>query len=210
MVRLVHVKKARKANKEAGIKKGQEYWWAAFRLPGRKAGYKKYWTDGPPRRSELISSPFYAALADAEDDFCDMAAKHSRKDPDLSDLASDWRSAAETVREIGSEQEEKRSNMPEGLQDSGSGELLQERADNCESLADSIDDAAGEMENWSLSDQDSELADRYDAYVKALNEFNQSKNKSDPPDLSAEDWEEIERLVDSAIEEQISNVDFSI
>ena len=209
--RLNHVKSARKANPEAGIKVGDEYWWAAFRSPGRAQGYKRFWKS-PPKRSELISSPFYAALAESEDTFNELAAQHDRNDPDLSNVASDLRSVAETIREIASEQEEKLSNMPEGLQQGGTGELLQERASNCESLADSIDSAADELENWSLSDQDYELGARYDAHEKALAEFNQSKrkNKGDPPTLSQDDLDEISRLVDAAIDDQVGGVDFSI
>lgn len=39
--RVHHVKKARKSNKNLGIKKGQEYWWWKFRYGGKHISHTK-------------------------------------------------------------------------------------------------------------------------------------------------------------------------
>lgn len=56
------------------------------------------------------------------------------------------RDAADTIRELGEECSEKRDNMPDQLQDCGSGELLEGRANACESLSEALETAADEIE----------------------------------------------------------------
>ena len=55
------------------------------------------------------------------------------------DLESEVENIASEIRSLGEECEEKRSNMPDSLQDAPSGELLQERADACSSAADELE-----------------------------------------------------------------------
>ena len=59
----------------------------------------------------------------------------------------DFRGVAEALRELGSEQQEKYDNMPEGLQQGDTGQMLEERASNCESWADEIEQRADELES---------------------------------------------------------------
>jgi hypothetical protein len=59
----------------------------------------------------------------------------------------DVRELAEGVREVGQEQQDKLDNMPEGLQQGATGELLQERIDACESSADELETIADEWES---------------------------------------------------------------
>lgn len=58
-------------------------------------------------------------------------------------LTTPWEGMVEDIasrlRELASEQEDKRSNMPDALQDSDTGQLLEERAQNMESAADEFD-----------------------------------------------------------------------
>lgn len=62
-------------------------------------------------------------------------------------LAAECSSAAQAVREIGLECESKRDNMPDQLQDCGTGELLQVRADECSNIAESLDRASAQIHN---------------------------------------------------------------
>ena len=59
----------------------------------------------------------------------------------------DFRGVAEALRELGSEQQEKYDNMPGGLQQRDNGQMLEERASNCESWADEIEQRADELES---------------------------------------------------------------
>lgn len=60
--------------------------------------------------------------------------------------AEELKELAERVRTLGEEQEERRGNMPDSLQESPSGELLSERAGECEELADELDELATRLE----------------------------------------------------------------
>ncbi len=128
MARAHFVKKARKAH-EGGIKKGDSYWWWAFMVGGR--GGPKHYSKTQPRASQLTQSAYYAAIADIQDDLAALSA-----DDSLGDSISN---IADRLNELADEQEEKKGNLPDSLQEAPSGELLQERADACRS-------AAGELE----------------------------------------------------------------
>lgn len=131
MARAMFVKAARKKIPEnvcgikGGIKKGQSYYWWKFRRGG------KHWSLTSPRRSQLTASAFYATLYDIQDTLAAVT--------DKAELESARDEAAEALRELASEQEEKRSNMPEPLQEGPTGELLQERQSACEAAADALD-----------------------------------------------------------------------
>lgn len=140
MARAHFVKSARKDNPVA--KKGESYWWWKFMVGGR-GGPKRY-SKERPSRSQLTQSEFLSALYGIEDG--DMASARSPED---------FKAVAEALRELGSEQQEKFEAMPEGLQQGDTGQMLEERAQNCESWADEIDTAADELES-ALSDDDDE------------------------------------------------------
>ena len=125
MARAQFAKKTRKAIPDAGIKVGDSYYWWKFRFGGKR--YSKT----APKRSQLTQSDFYGQIYDIEDEIAELDADDS--------LPSCVEDIASRIREIGDECEEKRGNMPEQLQDSASGELLQERKDACDSAADELE-----------------------------------------------------------------------
>ncbi len=129
MTRAHFVKKARKDHPEGGIKKGESYWWWAFMVGSR--GGPKHYSKTQPRRSQLTQSDYDARLFDIEDEIADLTA-----DDGLGGAVDD---IASRLRELGDEQEEKKNNMPDGLQEGPSGELLQERADACSNAADELE-----------------------------------------------------------------------
>jgi hypothetical protein len=57
-------------------------------------------------------------------------------------FASACDAVASEVREIGDDCSSKRDNMPEALQDCGTGELLGIRADECNAIAEALEDAS--------------------------------------------------------------------
>lgn len=129
MARAHFVKKAAKDHPEGGIKKGEPYYWWAFMVGGR--GGPKHYSKSAPRRSQLTQSGFLGALYDIEDEISALAA-----DDGLADVVPD---IAGRLNELADEQEEKKNNMPDALQDGPSGEQLQERADACRTAADELE-----------------------------------------------------------------------
>jgi hypothetical protein len=116
MARVHYVKKARKANPVA--KKGEPYYWWKNRTPGRAAGVKRY-SKTQPRPSQVTASEFLSSC----------------------------RTAAEAYREIASSCEDKYGNLEQAFPGGcPTMELLEQRRDACETLADTLDGAADDIE----------------------------------------------------------------
>lgn len=159
----VHTQKARKDYPAQGIKKGDTYYKWTTRPGGRGRGilhrsatYPKPW--------ELTSSEFLQRQYQLEHRIGNLGIEEFTTDT-LEEIASE-------IRELGEEQEEKLQNMPESLQYAPSGEMLQERADNCSSWADELeqieveDDPGEEPEEDDYTDDDEyDLA--HDAWTEA-------------------------------------------
>lgn len=125
MPRVHHVKKARKDNPVT--KKGGSYYWWKFRYGGKRYSLT------PPKQSQLTQSPYYANLYDLQDEIENGECVDSDTFESLRDQV------AESLREYGQECQDSLDNMPESLQYSPTGELLQERVDACESAADEVE-----------------------------------------------------------------------
>jgi hypothetical protein len=122
VARAHFVKKARKNNKAQGIKKGDSYWWWKFRRDNTK-----HYSKEKPKPSQLTQSEFLSRVFSIQEGIAELKA-----DPGLE---GEVESIVEELRDLATEQEEKRENMPEQLQDSETGELLSERAEACEAAA---------------------------------------------------------------------------
>lgn len=161
MPRVTTVKKAQKAQGTCGkcgakIKKGDSYRWWKFRFGGRRVRCAK--PECTPKPSDLTQSAFYGTLYSIEESVTDAIADfEGGGEPDA--LADALRQAAEELRELGEECTSNRDNMPEGLQDSETGELLQNRADECESKADELESAADEVEGLEIQDDTAAFAE---------------------------------------------------
>lgn len=142
MARATFVKKARKAHPEAGIKKGESYWHWSFRVGSR---FVKRYSKTQPKRSQLTQSAFLSAMYDIEDSLDDEVKSFLKGENDFEGLASACEDAASQVRDTGEECESSRSNMPEGLQDGETGQLLEQRYDQCNSIADELESAASDI-----------------------------------------------------------------
>lgn len=181
MPRVTAVARARKAQGECGkcgakIKQGDSYRWWKFRYGGRRIRCAK--PECAPRPSDLTQSAFYSQLYGLQDSLDTAIADRS---------VDDLRAVADELRSLGEECSSNRDNMPEGLQDSETGELLQTRADECESKADEIESAADELEG---------LADDWKEYAE--NESIEKEENESDEDFETRVKDQMESEIDSA------------
>jgi hypothetical protein len=147
----VYKKVARKDYPQFGITKGSTYWECKFRSPGARSGYLVKFSS-PPTRAQLTKSPYLQTLYGLDEDISSASD------------GSDFEAIAASVREAGEECQSSLENMPEGLQQGSTGELLQARYDACEAAADEIeaigqklDERLGEIDDAETAwDADSE------------------------------------------------------
>lgn len=141
MPRLNIINKAQKGQGKCGkcgteIKVGDAYVYWKFRYGG-----KRIRCNAPacrPRPSEMINSPFLsqaAALAEGLED----AVAAFENDPDVEALQGAVEEAASGFRELGEEAQGSFDNMPEGLQQGDTGQMLEQRAERCEEIADELE-----------------------------------------------------------------------
>ena len=154
MPRVTIVKGARKDQGDCGkcgtkIKKGDSYHWWKFRYGGRHVRCLK--PECAPKPSDLTQSEFYGTLYDIQDSV-ETALDEFRNGGDPGDLASALNDAAGQLRDLGEECQGKFDNMPEGLQQGDTGQLLENRAQECEGKADELESAASEIESIELYD----------------------------------------------------------
>jgi hypothetical protein len=165
MAKAQFVKAARQDNPVA--KKGESYWWWAFRFGG------KHYSKESPKPSQLTQSAYMGgilALGEMIDEFPLIEAA------DLGMLRDDVDSQLD---ELKSTCEDSLSNMPEGLQQGDTGQMLQERIDACDSAQSDVqsldydfqteldgegdeaptdEEKAEEIQNW-LEDKRNELSE---------------------------------------------------
>lgn len=153
MARPEH-RKARKDYPENGIAKGDEYWYVQIKTGPRSSRILRQKT--PFKRSQLTSSDYLSQLYDWEDTKSEISSM---------DEAADL---AETIRSLGSEQQDKFDNMPEGLQQGDTGQMIEARAQACEAAAEAIDEIVSEWED-AVSTWESEI-EQYKADLEAYRE----------------------------------------
>ena len=125
MPKVTFVKKAQKNVKGSDIKKGEEYYWWKFRFGG------KHVSRTPPKPSQLTRSAFLSPLYELQERIILLTASDT--------LPDEVSSIVDELRCLGEEQLEKQNNMPESLQDSETGQLLQDRSDNIESMVNDLE-----------------------------------------------------------------------
>lgn len=161
MPKVTHVKKARKDNGTYGIKAGESYYWWKFRYSGKICSKTK------PKSSQLTQSEFYGNVYTLQEQIEEL----QEVDQDtLDELAAN-------IQEIGEDCTEKLGNMPDSLQYSTTGELLQERADA--------------MESWSSEIEGIEIPEEVD--VPGDEPEEEDFQDIDQYDTAAEEWEELDR-----------------
>lgn len=124
---------ARKDYPDHGIAKGDTYWFCQIKTGPRSSRTLRQKV--PFRRSQLTSSDYLSQLYDWEDSKAEIADMDSAQE------------FADTIRSLGEEQGEKFDNMPEGLQQGQTGEMLEARRDACEQAASEIEEIISDWED---------------------------------------------------------------
>jgi hypothetical protein len=143
LARVHFVKKARKDNKALGIKKGQSYYWWANRMPGSAQGIKRA-SLTPPRPSQVMApGSFGSSVAELEERIGDITLESLVADGSDDNAAENLKSELDDIvgeiRQLAEEQIEKYDNMPEGLQQGDTGQLLEKRAQALNDWADELE-----------------------------------------------------------------------
>ena len=125
MPRVTFVKSARKDNPVA--KKGESYYWWKFRYGGKRYSKTR------PRPSQLTQSPYYSQVRSLVEQIEDATVTDQEQFEELRDAMR------EELESLQSECQDNLDNMPDSLQYSPTGELLQERIDACDSAISDLD-----------------------------------------------------------------------
>jgi hypothetical protein len=143
MPKVTFVKSARKDYPNQGITKGESYYHWSF-MSGGKGG-PKIRSKRKPRPSQLTQSEFWSQVLSWQESADD-------KTPELSDIESEIGELKSDIEALRDEQLEKHDNLPPGLQDGPSGELIQGRYDALDEAYNILDS----IEIPSLEDLDFE------------------------------------------------------
>lgn len=139
----VKYQKARKDYPDAGISKGDMYYYTKMKTGPRSSRVMR--SLKPFKPSQLTNSPFkssWLGMVEAWDE--------SAKD------AEAMREAAETMASIASDAQESFDNMPEGLQQGDTGQMLENRASEAESRAGDLQQLADELDDLEEPDDEYE------------------------------------------------------
>lgn len=159
MARAHFVKKAQKDYPEHGIVKGEPYYWWKFK------NSPKRFSKTPPKASDLTQSEFKAAMSDIEER---IAAIGGDSLEDLDTIKGERDELVDQLYDLANEQDEKFNNMPESLQGGSTGEMLESRRDECNSMAEEL--AAVDLEITKEEDMtDEDVKDAIEGAVSDLN-----------------------------------------
>ncbi len=155
MPRVTHVKKARKDNPVC--KKGESYYWWQFAFSPKSFSLTR------PRDSQLTRSAYYSTLYAIQEQIEDTTVENA---DELQSVADDAQSALAELRD---ETEEKLSNMTEhGLENTPTGEMIQERVDALESALQELECIDTDFDD---EDEDEEQSDNI---LNCLNEITEA------------------------------------
>lgn len=160
-------------NDQIFINVGESYYW--WQHMYREKQYSK----SKPSRSQLTQSSFFATLYDLEDKLQEFYCE--TKD----DFDEFKESICDEIQELIDQCQESKDNMPEHLQDVGSGEILKERIDA--------------LENWK-SEIDGVDCEDYDE-EQLMEEIRENNPDANEDDLSEILQEHIQEFIDTAIGE---------
>ena len=146
MARANFVKKARKAQPEAGIEVGDSYWWWEFRFGGKHVSKTK------PRASQLTGSAFLSQVYAAHETLEDCAA-------DREELRCCIEGVCNDLESLKDETQGSLDNMPESLQQGPTGELLQDRVDELDNYISELQSVDCDDETTDPDDLKQEILD---------------------------------------------------
>lgn len=129
MPRVHKVEKARKAMPAQGIAVGDSYYWWKFK--NRVGNGTRMVSKTPPKPSQLTRSGFNSQWRGFAEQIEELPLDDGLYDA-LQEIAG-------AIRELGEEAQSSLDNMPEGLQQGATGELLTQRVENADSWASEIE-----------------------------------------------------------------------
>lgn len=147
MTRAHFVKAAAKDYPKAGIKKGEPYYWWKFKQ--RYGNSPRLMSKTRPRPSQLTQSEYLSQALSLQERIDDLEPNES--------MLGEVLSIIEDLRTLSDEQGEKFDNMPEGLQQGDTGQLLEQRRDACNDFADALE--AVRLDEFDGSETDEECSD---------------------------------------------------
>lgn len=159
MPRVHFVKKARKDN--SAVKAGEPYYWWKFRYGGKRRSKTR------PRPSQLTQSAYYSSVRSLVERVEDYTFE------DYDDFETFRDEMKDEIQELGSQAQESLDNMPDSLQYSPTGELLQERVDACDT-ADNDLDSISEFE-WDKDEPEEGDFEDADAFQAAQEQYESDK-----------------------------------
>ena len=136
----VHHRKARKDYPNEGIQKGDMYY--TWRIKLARGGMTRR-SLKRPQPEQLTNSAFQQEWIPLNRD---IGGFDGGKD-EAQDLA-------DRAREVGEGEQEKLDNMPQGLQEGHVGEMIQERADECEQLSSDLENCVNDYPEDAAEDSD--------------------------------------------------------
>ena len=149
MTKVTHVKAARRAIPQIGVKVGDSYYHWKHRRGPKQVG-KTY-----PKRSQLTTSEFLKAMYDAEDELEKAIDTFDHDQLSASDLAVSVTDAAMIVNEQKEACEESKGNIEDKFPNGcPTIDLLDQRIDACETIAAELEDAAAELNEQTYPDGD--------------------------------------------------------
>lgn len=153
----VYDKTKKGENDTLRVKAGESYYWWKF------AFGPKIISTTAPSRSQLTQSSFLQQLYELEDTIESASAGSIQ---DLENLRDEWVGEIESMRD---ECQDKKDNMPEQLQEVGSGAILGERID-------ALDSWLSDLEGWSSNIDEEQLKADAESDWEALTEEEQEAN----------------------------------
>jgi len=189
MARVIK-RKARKDYPANGIAKGDDYFFCQIKTGPRSSRVMRSKT--PFKQSQLTTSPFKSGFLAAQEEW-----DGSDKQPD------DMRAAGEAIREIGQECQGSFDNMPEGLQQGETGQLLENRASECERIADELDGFADEFEGLEEPVEPDDVPDLDGDNADAITE---AQEEHDEYQLALAEYDEAEMALIASADEAIGDM----
>ena len=162
----VHHRKAAKDYPQFGIAKGDMHYYVKIKTGPRSSREMRSKT--PFKRSQLTQSDYLSQLYDWED-----------SKAEISDMES-AQQFADDIRALGEEQDEKFNNMPEGLQQGDSGQMIEARRDACEAAAGEIEEIISEWE------------DAKSTWESEIEEYRTEKKFFDEETAAHDEWEDLD------------------
>lgn len=159
-------RKAAKDYPQFGIAKGDMHYYVKIKTGPRSSREMRSKT--PFKRSALTQSDYLSQLYDWEDSKVEISDMESAQE------------FADTIRSLGEEQQEKLDNMPEGLQQGSTGEMLTERAEACEAAAGEIEEAISDWESAK------------DTWESEIEEYRTEKKFFDEETAAHDEWNDLD------------------